>query len=275
MSERRSDDEYALVADLYDHVVPYRERLDVEFFVDAAVEAGGPSLEIGCGTGRVLIPTARAGVDIVGLDLSPHMLSVCRERLRRETEPVQSRVTLVQADMRRFDLARRFALITLPFRPFQHLITVGEQMSCLESIRRHLADDGRLILDLFNPSLDALAGPDDDEERSEEPEFSMPDGRRVVRRHKVVARDRFTQVNRIELIYYVMHPDGRQERLVHGFPMRYLFRFEVEHLLARCGFEVERLYAGFDKSAYGSTYPGELIFVARRAPPQRGQPFDS
>lgn len=69
--------------------------------------------------------------------------------------------------------------------------------------------------------------------------------------------DRANQVNRIELIDYVTHPDGGQERLVHGFPMRYLFRFETEHLLARSGFEVERLYAGFDKSAYGSTYPGE------------------
>jgi SAM-dependent methyltransferase len=270
--ERREDDEYALIADLYDHVVPYRERTDVEFFVDAAIEAGGPVLEIGCGTGRVLIPTARAGIDIVGLDLSPHMLAVCRERLRLEREPVQSRVTLVQADMRRFDVARRFSLITLPFRPFQHLVTVGDQLACLESIRRHLADEGRLILDLFNPSLEALAGPEDDTERNEEPEFTTPDGRRVVRRHRIVARDRFNQVNQVELIYYVTHRDGRLERLVHGFPMRYLFRFEVEHLLARCGFEVERLYAGFDKSAYGSTYPGELIFVARRAAPADGQP---
>ena len=61
------------------------------------------------------------------------------------------------------------------------------------------------------------------------------------------------------------HPDGREERLVHGFPMRYLFRFEAEHLLVRCGFEVEQLYSGFDKSAFGSRYPGELIFVARKA----------
>ena len=73
----------------------------------------------------------------------------------------------------------------------------------------------------------------------------------------------------VELIYYVTHPDGRQERLVHSFPMRYLFRFEAEHLLARCGFEVEALYADYDKSPYGSQYPGELIFVAvkRRARP--------
>ena len=78
------------------------------------------------------------------------------------------------------------------------------------------------------------------------------------------AHDRFNQVSHVELIYYVTHPDGHEERLVHSFPMRYLFRFEVEHLLVRCGFDVEQLYAGFDKSAYGSRYPGELIFVARK-----------
>ena len=68
-----------------------------------------------------------------------------------------------------------------------------------------------------------------------------------------------------------MHPDGREERLVHGFSMRYLFRFEVEHLLARCGFQVEHLYAGFDKCAFGSRYPGELIFVARKAAASSGR----
>jgi hypothetical protein len=62
----------------------------------------------------------------------------------------------------------------------------------------------------------------------------------------------------------VTHPDGREERLVHAFRMRYLFRFEMEHLLARTGFAVEHLYAGYDRSAYGSTYPGDLIFVARK-----------
>jgi len=142
--------------------------------------------------------------------------------------------------------------------------TVGDQLSCLASIRRHLDDRGTLILDLFNPSLDALVHQPVGEEFAEEPEFSMPDGRRVIRRHKTVARDRFSQTNHHELVYYVTHPDGRQERLVQAFPLRYLFRFEAEHLLARAGFEVEHLYAGYDKSAYGSTYPGEMIFVARK-----------
>ena len=91
----------------------------------------------------------------------------------------------------------------------------------------------------------------------------MPDGRKVIRRHSIVSRDEANQVNYVELIYYVTHPDGRQERLVQAFPMRYLFRFEAEHLLARAGFEVEQLYADYDKSPFGSKQPGELIFVAK------------
>jgi SAM-dependent methyltransferase len=257
-------DEYAFVADLYDHVGPYRSRLDVKFFLSEAVNSGSPVVEIGCGTGRVLIPTARAGVEIAGVDSSPHMLSVCRERLQRESEAVRSRVRLVQGDMRSFEIDGRFTLATIPFRPFQHLLTVDDQLACLATIRRHLVDGGRLILDIFNPSLDALANGAVGEEFGEEEEFLMPDGRRVVRRHKTVARDRHSQVNQFELVYYVTHPDGREERLVHAFSMRYLFRFEAEHLLARSGFEIEHVYADYDKRPYGSTYPGELIFVARK-----------
>jgi SAM-dependent methyltransferase len=262
MSDNENHDEYRCIAELYDYVVPYQTRPDVNFFVEAAAQSGGPVLELGCGTGRILIPTARAGIEITGLDLSPHMLAVCRERLGTEPEQVRSRVWLVEGDMRHFELSRKFNLVTLPFRPFQHLTTIGNQLACLDCIHRHLETGGKLILDIFNPWLEALARQDFGEELAEEPEFSMPDGRRVIRRHKITSRDVFNQVNYVELIYYVTHPDGRQERLVQAFPMRYLFRFEAEHLLARTGFQVEQLYADYDKSPYGSKYPGELIFVA-------------
>jgi SAM-dependent methyltransferase len=256
-------DERAFVAEFYDHVVPYQNRQDVAFFIEMARLAAGPVLEIGCGTGRVLIPTARAGIEITGLDLSDAMLELCREKLAREPREVQARVRLARGDMRQFDLGREFHLITIPFRPFQHLITVEEQLSCLASIHRHLALGGRLILDIFNPALEFLA----DRcpvESAPEPEFTMADGRRVVRRNRVVARNLFNQVQDVELIYEVTYPDGRQERLVHSFPMKYLFRFEAGHLLARSGFQVETVYADYDKSLYGSKYPGELIFVARK-----------
>jgi SAM-dependent methyltransferase len=256
-------DEYAIAADLYDYVVPYANRPDVAFYVEAARQAAGPVLELGCGTGRVLLPIARAGVAITGLDASPEMLGICRTRLTVETPEVQSRVTLLHGDMRSFDLGRRFALATIPFRPFQHLLTVDEQLACLQSIRRHLAADGRLIFDLFNPSLDLLVNHPLGVESGHEPEFTAPDGRRVVRCYRTVAQDRFNQTGTHELIYDITHRDGRQERLVHAFSLRYLFRFEAEHLLARAGFTVEHVYSDWQRAPYGTHYPGELIFIAR------------
>ncbi len=257
-------DQYGFVAEFYDFIEPYRQRPDVDFYIELAQESGGPVLEVGCGTGRILLPVARSGVAITGLDLSTGMLEICRRKLAQEPAEVQARVTLHQDDMRDFDLGQTFALVTTPFRAFQHLETADEQLSCLAAIHRHLRPGGALVLDLFNPGLPFLTDEARLEEWGDEPDLLMADGRRVRRRMRIARRDWFRQIQDSEIIYYVTHPDGREERLVHSFPMRYIFRYEAEHLLARSGFEVEALYAGFDKSPYGSHYPGELIFVARR-----------
>jgi SAM-dependent methyltransferase len=255
----------SFLAEFYDEVVPYRTRQDVSFFVEMAQRCGGPVLEIGCGTGRVLIPTAQAGIEILGLDAAPSMLSICRKKLSGEPLQVQAKVLdLVEADMRAFELGRKFSLVTIPFRPFQHLLTVEDQLNALRSIQRHLVVGGKLILDIFNPSLSYLTDEQFLAEHGDEPEFTTADGRKVIRRARIISRDYFNQITDNELTYYVTHTDGREERLVHRFPMRYLFRFEAEHLLERCGFSVEEIYADYDKSPYGSKYPGELIIVARK-----------
>ncbi len=252
-------------AEFYDHVVPYRERDDIEFYVTEAKRSGGPVLEIGCGTGRVLLQNARAGIECVGLDLSSRMLLLCREKLGLEPPEVRCRVKLIQGDMRHFDLGRQFPLITIPFRPFQLLVTVEDQLSCLDAVYRHLAPGGRLILDVFNPSLPFLIGDDDAfKETRDGPEFAMPDGRKVARHVRIANRDLFNQIQDIELIYYTTYPDGREARVVDSFQMRYLFRFEVEHLLARSGLKTEAIYADFKYNPYGSHYPGEMVFVASR-----------
>lgn len=251
------------VAEFYDYIIPYRQRADVQFFVDEAVRCGGDVLEVGCGTGRILIPTARAGVRIVGLDASAAMLEECRRNLANEDAEVRKRVELSMADMREFQISRKFSLVTLPFRPFQHLLTVEDQIACLHCIREHLVPVGKLILDVFNPSLEYLVAPLE-ETASAEAEFQMPDGRRVLRTGRLLGRDPIAQVNEVELAYQITHPDGRQQQLAHVFPMRYFFRYELEHLLARCGYEVEAVYSDYDKAPFGSKYPGELLCVARR-----------
>jgi SAM-dependent methyltransferase len=257
----------SFIAELYDQVIPYAERPDIDFFVQAALDTGGPVLEVGCGTGRVLIPTARSGISITGLDLSPFMLEVCRQSLSLEPTEVQDRVALVEGDMRDFDLGQSFSLITTPFRPFQHLITTEDQLKCLGCIHRHLKPGGFLILDIFNPSLIHLTRENMGEEREIEPAFTTPAGIKVQRKDRIVARDYARQVQDVELIYYLTHPDGKEERLVHAFPMRYLFRYEAEHLLARSGFEVVELYSDYQKNPFGTIYPGELIFLAKRTAP--------
>jgi len=259
-------DWYDHTARFYDAFPAYATRPDVGFYVEEAKDSGGPVLELGCGTGRILIPTARAGLEVTGLDLSQEMLTHCRGHLEGEAPEVRERVTLQVGDMRDFSLGSRFALVTMPFRAFQHLLTVEEQLACLKCIREHLAERGRLAFDVFNPSLPALV---DDARMEEHPDgepLTMPTGERVQRKVRIPIYDPFEQTQDVEFVYEVTHTDGRQERLVDRFPMRYIFRFELEHLLVRAGFSMQALYADFDHSPFGSTYPGELIVIATTTP---------
>jgi SAM-dependent methyltransferase len=250
------------LGEFYDHVIPYKTRQDVEFFVEEAKNCGGEVLEIGCGTGRVMIPTAREGVSITGIDRSKHMLERLAVNLSHESEDVRARIAYVEGDMRNFDLGRQFALITIPFRPFQHLLTTESQLACLECIRRHLVPGGRLILDVFNPSLSMLAETECGVEFGHEPEFAMPDGRKVNRCARIRSKDLTNQINYCELIYRVTDARQNENTIVHPFGMRYMFRYELEHLRARAGFKIVHLYSDYDRSAFGAKYPGELLAIA-------------
>ena len=251
-----------VLAKLYDHVYGQSQRPGAEFYLAEAVASGSPVAELGCGTGRVLIPIAREGIDITGIDLSPEMLVVLREKLAAESESVQKRVSLVEADICDFDLDRKFSLAIIPFRPFQHIIEAKDQLSCLASARRHLEPGGRLVFDLFFPKLDRIAAPPQVEERENLPWTKLDDGSEVRRTEKQPWKDLLNQVLGCELIYHRRWPDGREERHVQAFPFRYFFRFEVEHLLARAGFRVIDLYADFERTPFGEKYPCEMIFVA-------------
>lgn len=255
---------HPLVADTYDFVVPYRERKDVDFFVDLARECPQPVLELGCGTGRILIPTARVGVDVAGLDCSPEMLRVCRQSLERESPDVQRRVQLIEGDMRAFHLDRRFHRVVVPFRAFHHLLEIPDQLACLECTFAHLEAGGQLILDLFNPSLPYLYDKRFLDVAEEEPPFSLPDGRRMIRRSRLLARNLHKQIIDLEFLYEWEDENREIRQHSHRFRMRYFFRYEIEHLLARVGFTLETVYADYKKSPFGSQYPGELIVVARK-----------
>ena len=237
-----------LLCEFYDFIPPCVSRPDRAFFVDYSRAAQGPTLELGCGTGRLLIPTAAAGCSTVGLDLSPSMLAKCRQSLRRQPRKVQQRVRLVQGNMAAFDLGEQFGLVTIPYRGFQHLLTVKEQLACLRCVRRHLLPGGKLILDLFQTPPALLGDPACMKECEVAPEVKMPDGRKFRMTSRVAAFHPLQQYNDFETIFYVTQRGGRRERVVQKLPLRYLFRYEAEHLLARCGFRVVNIFGGFEKT---------------------------
>jgi SAM-dependent methyltransferase len=252
----------SFIADFYDHspVVAGRAQ-DIAFYRDAARESGDPVLELGCGTGRVALALAEAGCRVTGLDLSQRMLDRCAEKRAALPPEVRKRVHLVQGDMTRFDLDEKFRLVIAPFRPFQHLLEVRQQLDCLECVRRHLAPGGRLILDFFHTDPRRIHDPAFLKESTPMAEYEMPGGRRVTLTERVVAFHYGRQCNDVEMIYNVTHADGRKERNVFAFTVRYFFPYEVEHLLARCGFRVAAVHGNFDRSPLGDDSP-EMIFVA-------------
>ena len=235
---------------------------DEEFYVEEALQAGAPVLELGCGTGRILVPTAAAGVDIVGLDLSAALLKSARQKLEAAHPAVRRNAALVQGDMTAFSLDRRFGLITIPYRTFQHLLTPVDQQQTLECVGNHLEKDGLLVFNTFDPLQDMVAG-GFASGLQKDTDFADPEtGNRVVVWY---CRDYDPQVQLLEqeLIYEEVDGMGQVvSRTCGQLTLRYTFCWEMQYLLERCGFVLEALYGDFQ----GGAFPGygEQIWVARK-----------
>ncbi len=249
----------AELAAVYDAV--YANSADVAFWQVMSAAVSGGLLELGCGTGRVLLPIARAGHEITGLDLAGHMLARCRAKLQAEPPEVRDRVTLLEADMTSFGLDRRFTQIYCAFGTFHHLRTTDQQLACLGRCRQHLRARGTLILDLINPDPAPSSVNNDVPADADMPAaiVDWTDGRQI--RSWATVRDchRSLQCNDCEVTYEIVEADGTTQRLTETFPMRLLYRYELEHLLARCGFRVVTLYGDYDRSAFSDESLGMIV----------------
>jgi SAM-dependent methyltransferase len=227
---------------------------DVDFYRSLSRDTGGPVLELGCGSGRVLLPIAREGVACVGLDASEAML-----RLLAARDP-PANLRAVHGRMENFELpGERFSLIFSAFRAFQHLLTVEEELSCLDRVRKHLAPGGLFALDVFAPKLERVA-------RTEEPEFEearFAVGPTEVVRFATVRRDLAHQT--MEVTYRYEQRAGNVAALetrIATTRMRWIYRYELEHLLARAGFAWVEVSGGFDRRPY-DYYSGETVVTAK------------
>lgn len=234
---------------------------DVEFYLALAKRAqaaGRPVLELACGTGRVAIPIAREGVSIVGLDQSQAML----ERAREKSTGLDS-ARWIEGDMRDFALPERFGLVFIAYRSFQHMLTVADQLSCLGCIHRHLAPGGLLAINIFNPDIVAIGQWLTTKKGSLQRRGEAASGRSAVAWETRTYRPASQEVESTLLDEELSDEGAVISRVYRDLKLRYTFRFEMEHLLARAGFEVEALYGDHCGGPFEDTSP-EMVWLARR-----------
>ena len=225
---------------------------DREFYLGLAQEVGGPVLELGCGTGRVLLPIAERGIECVGVDASPAMLAL----FRAKNPPAN--VCLIESSMETVNVdAERFRLVTIPFRALSHLLSVDAQLATLERVQRQLAPGGVLALDVFDPKLERIALSEEKESLS----ARFYEGKHEIRRWESIRRDATTQIMSVTFRF-----EGGPSELTGSteIQLRWFYRYELEHLLARAGFTDVSFFGGFDRRPW--TAGGETIVIARVGP---------
>ena len=218
--------EYDAIARLYD---PWSAAVieDISFYVEEALASGGPVVELGVGTGRIAIPTAAAGVHVIGVDSSAGMLEVCAEQGR--LAGVADRLDLRLGDLRRPPVDERVPLVTCPFRAYLHLASDEERLEALGAARGLLGDGGRLIFDVFKPSQD---------------DIDETHGRWIEREPGIDERAEWDVV--AQTLTLSVRGNGSQSTM----QLSWLEPERWNSLLAEAGFTVDSCFGWFDRRPY-------------------------
>jgi SAM-dependent methyltransferase len=253
------EDLYAEIAPFYDLEFDAFDS-DVDLYLGYAQIVGGPILELGCGTGRLLVPLGEAGFDVVGVDNSASMIDQARRRLGK----AGSSVDLVNRDMQ--DLSSfdqySFRLVIIAVNSFLHLENRDAQLTTLRQIRRTIDRDGLLIIDVFNPSPQALMKMEDRYAFDATWELNTD---LTVQRFSHRTIDSAEQMITTRLFYDLISSDGTLKRRTTTYRMRYVHRFEFELLLLEAGFELEGIYGSYSLDPFDHESE-QLIAVAHRTP---------
>jgi SAM-dependent methyltransferase len=258
-------DSYRVSAKYYEGAYAAKpELVDVPFYLELAKQTGGPILEIACGTGRVLLSLARAGIGVYGVDNSVHMLQVLRENLSQEPREVQEQVSIETGDMRNFRLKKEFPLVIIPFRPMQHMYTVGDQVSALKTAAFHLQESGRLVFDVFFPKFEHI--PERIGQEIFELEWPHPsDPTKVMRRYfRKESYDKINQNFRATFIFRTYQGEKLVQQESERLQMSYYTYPHLRALFLLAGLEPVEEYGSFNKTPLDNTAE-DMIFVLKKS----------
>ncbi len=230
---------------------------DIEFYKERLTDYPGPVLEIGCGSGRVVLPLAREGHTIHGIDNNAAMLARAHRRVEMQPDAYPN-LTLQDGDVLTDDIpGGPFASVIMSYNMLMHFHRQDQQIALLERLRT-LADDGALlVLDLPNAG-EMFATPDSDAITLERT-FIEPETGHMVMQQAVSALDRATQLMRVTWIYDEITGDGTLKRTVAPTLFRYVFPYEIQLLLDRCGWQVDTLYGDTDGSPFEDGAPRMIV----------------
>jgi SAM-dependent methyltransferase len=229
---------------LYDEIAPFYDPWsrsvteDVGFYVDEALASGGPVVELAVGTGRIAIPVAQAGIDVIGVDASPGMLAVARTAA--EAADVSSRIDLRFGDLREPPVPERVPLVICPFRSLLHMETEDEKLRALRAAGRLLEPGGRFVFDVFSPSRE---------------DIEETQGLWLEREPGIFERADWNESSRT--LTLSIRSDGS----VTSFGLHWLSLPEWLRLLGEAGFAVDAVFGWFDRRPYDGEE--DMIFVAR------------
>ncbi len=259
-------DMYKLMAEYYDGAYTAKQDLvDLPFYTALAQRFGGPVLEIACGTGRVLLPIARQGIEIHGVDTSPAMLNVLRKHLQTEPEAVRNRASVSGGDMRMFRLGRKYPLVIMPFRPMQHMHTLEDQVAALKTAALHLEEDGVLAFDVFYPKYDRMFSNIGEEIQEMEWPLESDPGKTVKRFFRKDSIDKINQSFELTFIFRTFQGDQLVKEDTEPLKLSYYTYPHLRALFHLADLEPVEEYGSFARTPLDNNST-EMIFILKASP---------
>ena len=238
------------------------QNADLPMYMEFAKQLGSPVLDVGCGTGRVAIPLARAGADVVAIDKSPKMLDRARKKIADEPSDAQQRVTWVEAPMQDFTVGTNFKMAFLAFNILPLLPGKRDQELAMQAVAKSLVPGGTLIIDLLNPYVLASQPMGTISHI-----YTLPiegTGKTVTVTDAMLEYNVASQMSwRVRTFEYTDRLGlSRRHHLTIGF--RHVYKIESEYLLEKAGFELIEYFGSYDRQQPYQMYSRNMVIIARK-----------
>lgn len=231
---------------------------DIQLYAELAEEYGGPIIDIGCGTGRVMMPLARAGYEVHGIDNEKAMLDRA-ETYRTQLKLDPKNMILHYGDVLTYQLDKKFPLVLVPYNGMMHFHSQEAQLAVLQKLREWVDDDGLVVLDL--PNAGEVFASQDTAAMTLERTFLEPETGHIVMQQSVSFLDRVSQLFKVTWIYDEITSDGTVKRTFAPLMLYYYFYSEMRLLLEKAGFEVEAVYGDVDYAPFEDGCERMVIFA--------------